>query len=131
MITDPIADMLTRIRNALHAAREVVELPHSKLKEEVAKILEREGYIHSSSVVQNGGKGKILVTLRYTSQKEPIITHLRRVSKPGRRVYVAYQEIKPVMGGMGVSILSTSKGLLTDKQAKELKVGGEVLCTVW
>ena len=131
MMTDPVADMLTRIRNAIHAKREVVEVPFSKLKMGLVKLLEREGYLHTSSVAEDGKRGKILITLRYTQTKEPVINQVRRVSKPGRRVYVGYSEIKPVLGGMGTAILSTSKGLLTDKQAKEAKIGGELLCTIW
>jgi len=131
MMTDPIADMLTRIRNAIHAKRELVEVPFSKLKLEVVKLLEQEGYLQTSSVVEAGHRGKILITLRYTRERDPVINHLHRVSKPGRRVYVGYTEIKPVLGGMGTAILSTSKGLLTDKQAKEAKIGGELLCTIW
>jgi small subunit ribosomal protein S8 len=131
MMTDPVSDMLTRIRNAIHAKREVVEVPFSKLKMGLVKLLEREGYLQTSSVAEDGRRGKILITLRYTQQKEPVINQVRRVSKPGRRVYVGYSEIKPVLGGMGTAILSTSKGLLTDKQAKEAKIGGELLCTIW
>ena len=131
MMTDPIADMLTRIRNAIHAKREVVEVPFSKLKLGMVKLFEQEGYLQTSSVVEAGSQGKILITLRYTREREPVINDLRRVSKPGRRVYLGYTEIKPVLGGMGTAILSTSKGLLTDKQAKEAKIGGELLCTIW
>ncbi|MFO1519761.1 MAG: 30S ribosomal protein S8 [bacterium] len=131
MVSDPIADMLTRIRNAIHAERELVEIPFSKLKMSLAQILEKEGYVSSASLVKDGNKGKILVTLRYTDKKESVLMNLKRVSKPGRRVYVGYEEIKPVLGGMGLCVISTSKGLMTDKQAKESKVGGEILCTIW
>lgn len=133
MMTDPIADMLTRIRNAIHAKREVVEVPFSKLKMGMVKLLEREGYLQTSSVVEDGNRGKILITLRYTpgKEKESVINFVRRISKPGRRVYVGYSEIKPILNGMGVAVLSTSKGLLTDKQAKEAKIGGEILFTIW
>jgi small subunit ribosomal protein S8 len=131
MMTDPIADLLTRIRNAIHAKHEVVEVPYSKLKLELLKLLEQEGYLRSINVVSEGSSGKILVTLRYTPKKEPVISHLQRISRPGLRVYVGYDEIKPVLSGMGIAVLSTSKGLMTDKQAKENKVGGELLCSVW
>ncbi len=131
MMTDSISDFLTRIRNGLHARHEVVEIPYSKLKLAIAKILEQEGYVRSASSVTDSRGGKILVTLRYTSKREPVITELKRVSKPGRRVYLGYEKIKPVLSGMGLSIVSTSKGIMTDKQAKESKMGGELLCTVW
>ncbi len=131
MITDPIADMLTRVRNAIHAKKERVEVPYSKLKHELCKILEKEGYVRGSDLVWDGNKGKLSLTLRYSASREPVLTSLRRISKPGRRVYVASEKIKSVLGGMGVAVLSTSKGLMTDKQAKEAKLGGEVLCHLW
>lgn len=131
MMTDPIADMLTRIRNGIHAKKEVVEIPFSKLRLGILKILKKEGYIGSITETSDKSKSKILVTLRYDSQKEPVITSLQRVSRPGRRVYVNYQDVKPVLGGMGLSVLSTSKGLMSNGEAKENKIGGELLCTVW
>jgi len=131
MMTDPIADMLTRIRNGIHAKKEVVEIPFSKLRLGILKILKKEGYIGSITETSDQSKSKILVTLRYDSQKEPVITSLQRVSRPGRRVYVSYQDVKPVLGGMGLSVLSTSKGLMSNGEAKENKIGGELLCTVW
>ncbi len=130
-MTDPIADMLTRIRNGIHAKKEVVEIPFSKLRLGILKILKKEGYVGSITETSDKSKSKILVTLRYDSQKEPVITSLQRVSRPGRRVYVNYQDVKPVLGGMGLSILSTSKGLMSNGDAKENKIGGELLCTVW
>ena len=132
MITDPISDMLTRIRNGIHGGKEVVEIPSSKLKVAVLKILKKEGFIASlDAISDNNQKNKILVTLRYGAKKEPMITSLKRVSRPGKRVYLSYKEIKPVLGGMGISVLSTSKGLMTDSEAKENKLGGEILCTIW
>ncbi len=131
MMTDPIADMLTRIRNGIHAKKEVVEIPFSKLRLGILKILKKEGYVGSITETSDQSKSKILVTLRYDSQKEPVITSLQRVSRPGRRVYVSYQDVKPVLGGMGLSVLSTSKGLMSNGEAKENKIGGELLCTVW
>ena len=131
MMTDPISDMLTRIRNGIHARKEVVEVPFSKIKLAVLKILEEEGYVHTVNLVSQGPSSKILVTLRYTPSREPVISNLDRVSKPGRRIYLGYREIKPILSGLGVLVLSTSKGLMSDKKAKEYKLGGEVLCSVW
>jgi len=131
MMTDPISDMLTRIRNGIHAQKDVVEVPFSKIKLSVLKILEEEGYVRSVNLVSQGPGSKILVTLRYTPSREPVISTLDRVSKPGRRVYMGYREIKPILSGLGVLILSTSKGLMSDKKAKEHKLGGEILCSVW
>lgn len=131
MLTDPIADMLTRIRNALQSRHEVVEVPFSKIKLEILKILEKEGYVRKSDLISDGSKSKILVQLKYQINQEPVISSLHKVSRPGRRVYVGCEEIRPVFGGYGLSVLSTSKGVLSDKQAKEAKVGGELLCTVW
>lgn len=131
MMTDPISDMLTRIRNGIHAHKEVVEVPYSKIKLSVLKILEEEGYVRSVNLVSQGPSSKILVNLKYTSERESVISNLDRVSKPGRRVYLGYKEFKPVLSGMGVLVLSTSRGLMSDKKAKEHKVGGEVLCSVW
>lgn len=131
MMTDPISDMLTRIRNGIHAKKEVVEIPFSKLRLGILKILKKEGYVGSITETSDQSKSKILVTLRYDAQKQPVITSLQRVSRPGRRVYVSYQDVKPVLGGMGLSVLSTSKGLMSNGEAKENKIGGELLCTVW
>lgn len=131
MNTDPIADMLTRIRNANIAKHSTVEMPSSKLKEHLAALLKAEGYITAYSV-REVGKFKVLsVDLKYGSNREPVITNLRRISKPGLRVYTKSNNIPKVFGGLGISIVSTSKGLLTDRKARKEKVGGEILCQVW
>jgi len=130
-MTDPIADMLTRIRNATRAKHEVVEIPASKLKLAIAQLLKDEGYIRDFHNVDYKGQGKILINLKYTGKKQPIIIGLKRVSKPGRRVYVKYKEIKPVFNGLGTAILSTPRGIVTDRSALEMKVGGELLLNIW
>ena len=131
MNTDPIADMLTRIRNANLAKHSSVEMPYSKLKEQLAKLLKAEGYIEDYSV-REVGKFRILsIDLKYGTDKAPIITNLRRISKPGLRVYTKSKNLPKVFGGLGIAIVSTSKGLLTDRKARKDKVGGEVLCYVW
>ena len=131
MNTDPIADMLTRIRNANIAKHSNVEMPISKLKEELAKLLKSEGYIEDYAV-KEAGKFKILaIDLKYGTDKAPLITNLRRVSKPGLRVYSKSKKMPKVYGGLGIAIVSTNKGLLTDRKARKEKVGGEVLCYVW
>ena len=129
-ITDPIADMLTRIRNANNAKHETVDVPASKLKLAIAKILVEEGYIKSYQFVENGNQGVIKITLKYLG-KEKVITGLRRVSKPGLRVYVRSEELPKVLRGLGIAIISTSKGVMTDKNARKEHVGGEVLAFVW
>ena len=129
-ITDPIADMLTRIRNANNAKHETVDVPASKLKLAIAKILMEEGYIKSYQFVENGNQGVIKITLKYLG-KEKVITGLRRVSKPGLRVYVSSEELPKVLRGLGIAIISTSKGVMTDKNARKEHVGGEVLAFVW
>ncbi len=126
-MTDPIADMLTRIRNALTAKHEEVEIPNSKIKAEIAKILVEEGFIESYKVEDN----KIVVTLKYGPKNEKVISGIKRISKPGLRVYANVDTMPVVLGGMGIAILSTNKGILTNKQAKAAKVGGEVLAYVW
>ncbi len=130
-MTDPIADMLTRIRNAVRARHEVVEIPASKMKVAVAQLLKDEGFIKDFHVVDFKNQGKILVNLKYRGKNQSVIMGLRRLSKPGRRVYVGYEKIQPVLNGLGVAILSTPKGVLTDKKARELKVGGELLLSIW
>lgn len=130
-MTDPIADMLTRIRNAARARHEVVEIPASKMKVAVAQLLKDEGFIKDFHVVDHKNQGKILVNLKYRGKNQSCIIGLRRMSKPGRRVYVGYEKIQPVLNGLGVAILSTPKGILTDKKARELKVGGELLLSIW
>lgn len=129
-ITDPIADMLTRIRNANNAKHESVNVPASKLKLAIAKILMEEGYIKSYQFIEDGNQGVIKITLKYLG-KEKVITGLRRVSKPGLRMYVGADELPKVLRGLGIAIVSTSKGVMTDKEARKLHVGGEVLAFVW
>jgi small subunit ribosomal protein S8 len=131
MMTDPIADLLTRIRNAQTARHDTVSIPHSKLKQGLIKVLYDEGYVGPFRIVEEDGWKKIQVTLRYAGKKEPVVSSLGRVSKPGRRVYIGYKDLKSVRSGMGLSILSTPKGILTDRQAREEKVGGELLCRIW
>lgn len=130
-ITDPVADMLTRIRNANTAKHESVDVPASNLKKAIAKILLDEGYIKSYEVVEDGTQGVIRIQLKYLAGKEKVISGLRRVSKPGLRVYVGADELPRVLRGLGIAIISTSKGVMTDKKARELHVGGEVLAFVW
>ena len=131
-MTDPIADMLTRIRNANTAKHDTVDIPSSKMKLSIAKILLDEGYIKSYELVENGNFNDIRVTLKYDADKnEKIISGLQRISKPGLRVYASKDELPRVLGGLGVAIISTNKGVVTDKEARKLGVGGEVLCFVW
>jgi small subunit ribosomal protein S8 len=131
MLTDPIADMLTRIRNANTAYKEEVEIPASRLKEEVARVLAREGYVQGFRLEGEEPKQRIVVEMKYGPDRERTISGLKRVSRPGRRVYADRGHLPRVLGGLGVSILSTSQGLLTDRQAARRGVGGEVLCQVW
>jgi len=131
MVTDPIADLLTRIRNALVAGHEVVQVPSSKMKIAIADVLKNEGFISDFEVVPEGVKRSIRIDLAYGGKKEPIISGLRRVSKPGLRVYVQKREIPRVYGGLGIAILSTPQGIMTGQEAWRRKVGGEVLCYVW
>ena len=130
-ITDPVADMLTRIRNANTAKHESVDVPASNLKKAIAKILLDEGYIKSYEVVEDGTKGVIRIQLKYLAGKEKVISGLRRVSKPGLRVYAGADELPRVLKGLGIAIISTSKGVMTDKTARANHVGGEVLAFVW
>ena len=130
-ITDPIADMLTRIRNAGAARHATVEVPASSMKKAIAQILLDEGYIKGFEVVNEGVQGVIKITLKYNAGKEKAIPGLRRVSKPGLRVYAGADELPRVLKGLGVAIVSTSKGVMTDKKARELHVGGEVLAFIW
>lgn len=130
-MTDPISDMLTRIRNAKMRKHEVVDIPLSKLKLELARILKEEGFIRNYRVVGESVKKNLRVYLKYIDNEEPVISDLQRVSRPGRRVYVGKDQIPSVKGGIGVAILSTSKGLMTDQKSREEKVGGEVLCYIW
>ena len=130
-ITDPIADMLTRIRNAGAARHESVDVPASKMKTSIAQILLDEGYIKAFELVDNGNQGIIRITLKYGANRQKAITGIKRVSKPGLRVYAGAQELPKVLRGLGVAIISTSKGVMADKKARELNVGGEVLAFVW
>ena len=130
-ITDPVADMLTRIRNANNAKHETVDVPASNMKKSIAQILLDEGYIKSFQIVDDGTQGIIRITLKYNAGKEKVISGLRRVSKPGLRVYVGADELPKVLKGLGIAIVSTSKGVMTDKKARQANVGGEVLAFVW
>ena len=131
MVTDPIADMLTRIRNANQALHLKVEMPNSGMRREIARILEQEGYIEGYQVAKGEVHDTLVVTLKYGANRERVISGLKRVSKPGRRIYARKDRPHKVLGGMGVAILSTSSGVVTGRQAQEAGVGGEVLCYVW
>lgn len=131
MLTDPIADMLNRIRNGIHARHEMVEIPASKIKLEIARILKAEGYIKNFKLAADTKQGEIKVYLKYDPSRKSAIVELKRVSTPGRRVYAGVDEIPVTRHGLGMAIISTSKGVMTDKKARAEKVGGEVLCTVW
>ncbi len=131
MLTDPVADMLTRIRNANKALQPTVEMPTSRMKEEIARLLQEEGYIRGFSVEKGPSFDTLVVELKFGRNRERVITDLKRVSKPGRRVYARKDRLPRVLGGMGVAILSTSRGLVTSRSAQELGVGGEVVCFVW
>ena len=130
-MSDPTADMLTRIRNAQKAKFNRVDIPGSKLKTELARVLKEEGYIRNYKFIKDKKQGILRLYLKYGDDKSPVMLKLERVSKPSRRVYVKSRDVKPVYSGMGVAILSTSKGIMTDKQARKENVGGEVLCTIW
>ena len=130
-ITEPVADMLTRIRNANSAKHDTVDVPASNLKKAIAQILLDEGYIKAFQITDEGVQGNIHITLKYVGKKEKVISGLRRVSKPGLRVYAGAEELPKVLKGLGIAIISTSKGVMTDKKARELHVGGEVLAFVW
>ena len=130
-ITDPIADMLTRIRNASSAKHETVDVPASNMKKEIAEILLNEGYIKSYQVLEGNTQGVIRITLKYGANKTKVISGIKRVSKPGLRIYASKEELPKVLRGMGIAIISTSKGIMTDKEARRQNVGGEVLAFVW
>lgn len=130
-ISDPIADLLTRIRNANMAKKAGVSVPASNMKKKIVEILHEEGYIGSFNVEEDGKQGVINIELKYSKDKERVITGLKRISKPGLRVYAQKADIPRVLGGLGMAIISTSNGILTDKQARKLGVGGEVICYVW
>jgi len=131
MLTDPVADMLTRIRNANKALQEIVSMPTSNLKTELARILKEEGYIRDYRVEQGESFDTLVVELKFGQNRERVITDLKRVSKPGRRIYAKKERLPRVLGGMGTAVISTSGGLVTSKRAQELGVGGEVVCFVW
>lgn len=130
-MTDPIADMLTRIRNALKAMHDEVSVPSSKMKVAIAKILKDEGYIKDYKVIQDNKQGILKIALKWGSHGEKVITGLKKVSKPGWRVYCGKEDIPVVIGGLGITILSTSRGILTGAQAKKMDIGGEVICNIW
>lgn len=131
MQTDPIADMLTRIRNASLVQHRTVVVPSSKIKANIAKILQEEGFIQGFSVSEESPQPNLVLHLKYTGRGEPVITGLQRVSKPGRRAYIGYREIPWVRSGLGINIVSTPKGLMTGRQARQARLGGEILCNVW
>jgi small subunit ribosomal protein S8 len=131
VMSDPIADMLTRIRNANIVRHETVEIPASKMKREIAEILKKEGFIRDAEYVEDSKQGIIRVFLKYGSNNERVISGLKRISKPGLRVYTKSQEVPRVLGGLGIAIISTSNGVMTDKEARQTKAGGEVICYVW
>jgi small subunit ribosomal protein S8 len=131
MMTDPVSDMLTRLRNAALARHERVDVPHSNLKERIAHVLKAEGYVDDVRTSEGQGRKVLTVILRYGRERQSAIDGVRRVSKPGRRVYVPFDRIPRVRSGMGVSILSTSRGVMTDREARKQRVGGELLCEVW
>ncbi|SKA99175.1 small subunit ribosomal protein S8 [Caloramator quimbayensis] len=131
VMTDPIADMLTRIRNANIVKRENIEVPASKMKKAIAEILVNEGYLSGMEEYVDGSVPMLKLSLKYGSNKERVITGLKRISKPGLRVYVEKDNIPKVLGGLGIAIISTSKGVMTDREARKLGVGGEVICYIW
>ena len=130
-MTDPIADMLTRIRNANTVGHETVEIPASKMKKAIAEILKEEGYIADYEVIEDDKQGMIKVTMKYGAKKERVINGIKKISKPGLKVYAKADEVPRVLGGLGIAIISTSHGVVSDKEARKLGVGGEVICYVW
>ena len=130
-MTDPIADMLTRIRNAIMVNKDTVEVPSSNMKKAIADIMLAEGYISEVKQVEDGHEGKLLLTLKYVGKGRSVINGLKRVSKPGLRTYAGVENMPKVLNGLGIAVLSTNKGIMTDKQAKAANVGGEVLCYIW
>lgn len=131
VVTDPIADLLTRVRNALTAKHETVTVPASKMKKSIVDILVNEGFIKSAEIIEKEGQNDILITLKYGPKGAKVINNLKRVSKPGLRVYASCEQLPKVLGGMGIAIISTSKGVMTDKEARANNIGGEVLAYVW
>ena len=130
-MTDPIADMLTRIRNANTVGHETVEIPASKMKKAIAEILKEEGYIADFDIIDDNKQGIIKVTMKYGANKEKVITGIKKISKPGLMVYAKANDVPRVLGGLGIAIISTSKGVISDKEARKMGVGGEVICYVW
>ena len=130
-MTDPIADMLTRIRNAIMVNKDTVEVPSSNMKKAIADIMLEEGYISDLKLVEDGYSGKLLITLKYVGKKQSVINGLKRISKPGLRSYSGVEDMPKVLDGLGIAILSTNKGIMTDRKAKAANVGGEVLCYIW
>jgi small subunit ribosomal protein S8 len=131
MMTDPIADMLTRIRNAVRVERPHVQIPASKVKKGLAEVLKREGYIWDWEEVQAQPASELRIYLKYGPNGEKVIRHIKRVSKPGRRVYSGAADLRPILNGLGISIISTSRGVVSDREARQRKLGGEVLCELW
>jgi len=131
VLTDPIADMLTRIRNASSVKHESVDIPASKMKIEVARILKEEGFIREYKIIEDNKQGVLRIYLKYGPNRESVISGIKRISKPGLRVYAGKDEIPRVLGGLGIAILSTSQGIMTDKAARKNNIGGEVICYVW
>jgi len=131
MMTDPIADMLTRIRNSVRVERHHVDMPISKVKRGLAEVLKREGYIWDWEEIDEKPVTLLRVHLKYGPNGERVIRRIRRVSKPGRRIYSGYTEMKPILGGLGISVVSTSRGVISDREARQRKLGGEVLCEIW
>lgn len=130
-MTDPIADMLTRIRNGNLAKQDKVDIPASNFKAGIAKVLKNEGYIKNSKIIKDRKQGLLRVYLKYGPKNERTIEGIKRVSKPGRRIYSGFEEIPKIRGGLGIMILSTSKGLMTDREARKKKMGGELICSIW
>jgi len=131
MMTDPIADMLVRIKNALMARHKSVRVPASKMKLEIARILKEEGYIEDFKYIEEKPQAKIEIILKYDENKRPVIAGVKRISKPGRRIYKGYKDLPKVLDGLGIAIISTSQGIMTDHEARKRKIGGEVLCEIW
>lgn len=131
MKTDPIADFLTHIRNAIHARKDRVDTPWSRLKESLAKVLQEEGFIGEFGLLEEGSRKHLRLRIRYDAKGQSIVRGLKRVSRPGRRIYVSTELIPSVQNGLGINVLSTSRGLMVDRQARKLHVGGEILCSVW
>ena len=130
-MNDPIADLLTRIRNGVHAHHSTVEIPASRIKNDICAVLKREGFIEDYEVIEKGAQGALRVTLKYAADRTPVLQGLRRVSKPSLRVYARCTDVRPVRSGLGIAIVSTSRGVFTGREARQAKVGGEVICEVW